>query len=162
MRVQPGSKRSAAQLVEKGAATARAAAIVQFEIAAAGIQCVGHGDHRGNADTATDQDRAPGIAGQRKVIARQADLDLAPFLQPLMHRHRTAPRGGILEYPQAIGAGVGRIATQRILTNQPSLEMDIDMRARLERGQGLSRRIAQIQHDDTFALLFALVHDNFQ
>ncbi|MNL37725.1 hypothetical protein D3C87_1598860 [compost metagenome] len=79
-----------------------------------------------------------------------------------MHRHRTAPRGGILEYAQAVGVGVGRVTTQRILANQPGLEVDIDMRARLEGGQRLSRRIAQIQYDDSFALLFALAHDDFQ
>ncbi|MNI88889.1 hypothetical protein D3C73_1462290 [compost metagenome] len=81
MRAQPRSERRAVQLFEKGAAATRTAAIMQFEITVAGIQRVGHGDHRGDADTAADQDRAAGIARQRKMIARQADLDLATFLQ---------------------------------------------------------------------------------
>lgn len=135
---------------------------MQLEIAVAGVQGVGHGHHRRDADAAADQDRAPRLARQGEVVARQADVDFPPYLHKLMHRQGTAARGRVLEHAQAIGAGVGRVAAQGILAHQPGLEVDIDMGARFEGGQGLPRRVAQVEDDDTFALLLALAHDDFQ
>ncbi|MNN21330.1 hypothetical protein D3C81_1346470 [compost metagenome] len=86
----PRGERRRRQRIEKRTAATRAPAIMQFEIRALLVQGVGHGDHRRNADTAPQQDRAAGLRRQREQVAWRADLQLAPFQQRLVHAHRAA------------------------------------------------------------------------
>ena len=78
------------QFVEEGQPAGVAAAVVQHEAAAGGVQDVGHGQDRRDADAAGKQQRVLGIQRQREVVARPADLDLLAHPQLGMNRRRPA------------------------------------------------------------------------
>ncbi|MNZ77924.1 hypothetical protein D3C78_964800 [compost metagenome] len=149
------------QFVDESAATARTSAVVQLEFAVAGAQRMGHGDHRGDADAAADEDRTPGGLSQGEQVAWLADLDAATLVQAVVDRHGTASGGRILEHAQAVVGDVCGVATQGILAYQAGSDMQVDMSAGLELRQPPALRVGQLENDHTAALFFALAYHDF-
>lgn len=135
---------------------------MQFEGVTRCLQRVSHGNHRCDTDTAAQQDRAPRIAGQRKQIAWCADLQLATFLQRIVHTERSAARGWVLEHAQPIDALIGGVAAQRVLAHQARFYVNVDMCTGFEQRQRCTVTTGQIQDDNAVPLQLALVHDYIQ
>jgi len=105
------------QLVDKGAAGGRAGAVMQLERPAGGLQGMGHGDHRRDADAAAHQHAVLRVGCQRKVVARRADRECGAFAQPVEDGRRAAARGGVAQHAQAVAPGIGRVAAQGVLAH---------------------------------------------
>jgi hypothetical protein len=113
----------------------RSPGVVQLERATLLRELLSHAQDRRDPDAARQQDRPFGVLVQREVVARNADVQFVSDLDAIHERGRAAAR---LRFPQDADAVAGRLArkvVQGILANQPARQMDIDMRAGVERRQ---------------------------
>ncbi|MNY43972.1 hypothetical protein D3C86_1789600 [compost metagenome] len=126
------------------------------------MQRIGHRHHRGDADATTDQDRAACVGGQGEQVARHADLDFLTFEQLLVHGDRTTARSRVFQHAQAIDRGLRRVTAQRVLANQPWLQVNVHVCPGLKGRQWRACGITQVEDHDAVALFLALAHHDFQ
>ncbi|MNQ54296.1 hypothetical protein D3C85_683610 [compost metagenome] len=166
-----GAVRQGLQLGQEGKLVLAAAAVMQVEGAAGGLQRGGHGRDGRDADAARDQhdglvtggrfvqrkvvlgafDRQGVAFGQRMHVAGSA---LAGFLEP----HAQAVFGGLGEPP-----GLGRKLDQRIAARIAQAGYrDLQVRARSEGGQRTGVRARQAKRTDQRRFLPDFLDDQFE
>ncbi|MOA30332.1 hypothetical protein D3C78_1514140 [compost metagenome] len=123
---------------------------------------MGHGDHRGDADAATDEDRAAGVRGQGEQVARCADGHFATFLEQFVDGHRATTGLRIAQHAETVDGGVGRVTAEGILAHQAGFQVDIHMGAGFERRQVLARRVGEVEDHHALALLHPLADHQIQ
>jgi hypothetical protein len=106
----------------------RAGAGVEVEAAAPVRQLFGHGEQRGDADAARDQ-QAVATFRQRKQIARRTDAQPVARAQVCMDAARAAAPVGLQQHRNFVGAAILRAVAQRIGTDLPVWQLDLDMGA---------------------------------
>ena len=132
------------ELVEKRHVGARPAGVIKRPSAAAIDQAPHHAADRCDADAAGDEDDQLGVLHQRKVVARQADLDGLADVEFVMDVARAAAARRVAFDAERVGRRIRVRADQRILPHQAVRQMQVDMRARLERRQFFSVDAAEL------------------
>lgn len=134
---QPLAKRGALRV---------AGAVVQLERAALLAQLLGHGHERRDADAAREQDGLRGAIVEWEMILRRTDFkDRAGFER--VHRDGAAARSRVAQYADAVGARFGGAVAKRVLAHE-SIDVDVDMGARLERWERRAVGARQFENAD--------------
>ncbi len=124
-----------------------AAAVGECPRPALGVRRGQHGQDRGDANAAGDEQVA--VCGlQLEVVAWPAGPDQGAFDNRVVNVRRSAPAARLTEHPDPPAGPVGGIAAQREVAGQAAPQEQVDVRARRPAGQRRPGRVAQVERDD--------------
>ncbi len=133
-------------LAERHRGTA-AASVQQLPFGADQFSLVDHGQQRGDADAARDE-QVPVGRNQREVVAGPADADQVTRREPLVHVRRAATPGRLAQDRDAVGVRVPPVTAQGVLAGRPFRQDQVDVRARSPVRQPRVVRVGESERDD--------------
>ncbi len=147
MRKHIGREIDMFQIIQERGMGGGARAVMQRERLAGVVQAVGHGQQRGDADAAGEQNGGVGTRCEFKMITRAGDAQQSAW-PDRMHRHGTAARRCVLQHADTIAVALRRIVHEGVLPDQMGGSFDINMRAGGEARQHGAGGIDQVERLD--------------
>ena len=96
------------EALRKGELLATFCEIVEFIRELSMMECLRHGEKRGDADPTGDEDRSKRIASQWKVVAWLGDRQHVALADAVMQELRSTTRQSFALYPDDIGTAFAR------------------------------------------------------
>ncbi|GAA2884925.1 hypothetical protein [Nonomuraea rubra] len=124
----------------------RPAAVEQPPVGAEQLGLVDHGEQRGDADAAGDE-QVPLGGRQGEVVAGAADRHRGAYGQLVVDVGRAAPAVRFPEHADAVGVRVPPVAAQRVLAGQAARQDQVQVRAGRPVRQAAPVRVFQGQGD---------------
>ncbi len=142
--------------VENSHRRALTPAVDESPVGACGVGGSDHGQDRGDADAASDEQVARGVH-EREVIAGPADPNGVAVLKLVVDVEGSATAVRVAQDAQAEGAPVGQVAAQGVLAGGGMGEDEVDVRAGLPRGSGWPLSACRVSATTPFATICLLV-----
>lgn len=122
------------EFVGEGHRRARSAAVDKAPFPPGRLRRTDHGQHRGDADAACDEEVVV-REDEREPVARAPDANPLPRPERV-HLGRPAPAVRYVEHADAVGLPVGGISAEGVRADLPGRQDEFDVRAGLPGGSG--------------------------